>query len=249
VYAFGRIEPRFPSLSIEKEFAQATARAETIDLTDHETLGAVLSDKQNRYLVRQLCWVLNVDGVATYLLLPREESDLDLLIGSLRPRPLPSDVDVIVGVRGPTRSCNELTLPTVIFDQLYSFDLDTLVKSIQPPDETTATNFEAAAESLFMRVMHLAGNVGETDEHRAVNYLAIRYPAIYTMTAEAHARNLSFVGLKTRSSHRDSVRKIAEVIFAYRNRQTDITEKYFVRVDVTEEFPFLVTKLSSFYEM
>ena len=29
VYAIGRIEPRFPTLSAEKEFAQATGRAET----------------------------------------------------------------------------------------------------------------------------------------------------------------------------------------------------------------------------
>ena len=29
VYALGRIEPRFPRLSIEKEYAQATGRAET----------------------------------------------------------------------------------------------------------------------------------------------------------------------------------------------------------------------------
>lgn len=29
VYALGRITPRFPSLAVEKEFAQATGRAET----------------------------------------------------------------------------------------------------------------------------------------------------------------------------------------------------------------------------
>jgi hypothetical protein len=36
VYAIGRIEPRFPSLSVEKEFAQATARSETKGLTDRQ---------------------------------------------------------------------------------------------------------------------------------------------------------------------------------------------------------------------
>jgi hypothetical protein len=29
---------------------------------------------------------------------------------------------------------------------------------------------------------------------------------------------------------------------------TDVTEKFFVRVDVTEEFPFLVTKMSPYYD-
>jgi hypothetical protein len=32
------------------------------------------------------------------------------------------------------------------------------------------------------------------------------------------------------------------------NRNTDFTEKFFVRVDVTEEFPFLVTKLSPYFD-
>jgi hypothetical protein len=31
-------------------------------------------------------------------------------------------------------------------------------------------------------------------------------------------------------------------------RSTDVTEKFLVRVDVTEEFPFLVTKLSPYYD-
>nr|WP_211167669.1 hypothetical protein [Pseudanabaena yagii] len=31
-------------------------------------------------------------------------------------------------------------------------------------------------------------------------------------------------------------------------RNTDFTEEFFVRLDVTEEFPFLVTKLSPYYD-
>ena len=38
-------------------------------------------------------------------------------------------------------------------------------------------------------------------------------------------------------------RKVVEVIPYYTNHNPDVTEKFFVRVDVTEEFPFLVTKI------
>ena len=38
-----------------------------------------------------------------------------------------------------------------------------------------------------------------------------------------------------------------EAIFSYTNRNTDVVEKFLTRVDVTEEFPFLVTKLSPYY--
>src|SRR4051812_49304277 len=57
VYALGRIEPRFPSLAVEKEFAQATGRAATAGLTDRQAYQQVLAERSNRYLVRQLCWV------------------------------------------------------------------------------------------------------------------------------------------------------------------------------------------------
>jgi PatG C-terminal len=38
-----------------------------------------------------------------------------------------------------------------------------------------------------------------------------------------------------------------DVIFSYTNRNTDFTEKFFTRVDVTDEFPFLVTKILPYY--
>ena len=62
VYAIGRVEARFPNLSAEKEFAQATGRADTAGQTDQQTFSTVLSRRENRYLARQLCWVLTVQG-------------------------------------------------------------------------------------------------------------------------------------------------------------------------------------------
>ena len=76
----------------------------------------------------------------------------------------------------------------------------------------------------------------------------MRYQAIYANAADAFARNASLSAVDTRSSALSSTRKIVDVIFSYTNRNTDVTEKFFVRVDVTEEFPFLVTKLSPYYD-
>lgn len=58
----------------------------------------------------------------------------------------------------------------------------------------------------------------------------------------------SLAAVDVRPSPLNGVRRIVEVIFSYRNRQTDVIEKSFVRVDVTEEFPFLVTKMSPYYD-
>jgi hypothetical protein len=251
VYAIGRIEPRFPSLSAEKEFAQATGRAETVGLTDRQALQAVPSQRQNRYLVRQLCWVMAIEGLDTYILQPRDPADFDLLVEALRPAPRPTDIDVVIGLRGPIAPpelCNGLMVPIVLFNQIYSFDVDALIRSIPRPDKVTAKDFDAVAEELFDRLMQMADNAGATDEHRALNYLAVRYPAVYANAADAFGRNASLTAIEVRPSALSGVRRIVEVIFCFTNRQTDVTEKFFSRVDVTEEFPFLITKLSPYYD-
>ncbi|MEZ4737081.1 MAG: hypothetical protein R3E79_59135 [Caldilineaceae bacterium] len=50
VYAIGRIEARFPRLSVEKEFAQAIGRTDTAGQTDQEAFYHALSSRENRYL-------------------------------------------------------------------------------------------------------------------------------------------------------------------------------------------------------
>ena len=62
------------------------------------------------------------------------------------------------------------------------------------------------------------------------------------------ARDFSLAAVSARPSPLSGTRNIIDVIFAFTNRNTDFTEKFSVRVDVTEEFPFLVTKLSPYYE-
>ena len=251
VYALGRIEPRFPSPGIEKEFAQVVGRSDTTGLTDRQTLHTVLSNGENRYLARQLCWVFTVEGMDTYILTPRDSLDIDALLASLRPAPRPTDVDVVIGLRGPIAPpdmCNGLMLPIVRFDQLYSFDIDSLIKSIPRPTTSGAKDAGPAADEVFQRVMHVTGNTGATDEHRALNYLVVRYPALYAKTAEQFGQNSSLTAVEVRPSPLGGARKVVEVICSYTNRATDVTEKFFVRLDMTEEFPFLITKLSPYFD-
>lgn len=251
IYAIGRIEARFPNLAAEKEFAQAIARTDTAGKTDQQTFHAVLSRPENRYLARQVCWVLSIQGLETYLLLARDAADMFMLIESIRAEPNANDLDVVIGMRGaiaPPALCNGLMVPIVIFDQIYSFDQAALIKAIPKPDQTSAAHFAPSAEEIFNRVIQLTDNAGATDEHRALNYLAMRYPAIYARAFEAFASDFSLSGVDVRSAPLNGTRKLVDVVFAYTNRKTDFTEKVFVRVDVTEEFPFLVKKLTPFYD-
>jgi len=252
VYALGRIQPRFPSPALEKEYAQVLGRAaDTAGQTDPQAMQSTLSKRENRYLVRQLCWILTIEGIETYILQAHDPTDIDLFVDALRPSPRPTDVDIVVGVRGPIAPpllCNGLMVPIVMVDQIYSFDVDGLIKSIPRPEGVRENQFKPTAEELFFRILQLADNAGATDEHRALNYLAVRYSAIYAHATEMHGKNFSLSAVEVRPSRLSGTRKILDVIFSYTNRNTDVMEKYFVRVDVTEKFPFLVTRLSPFYE-
>ncbi len=255
VYVLGKITTRFPSLGIQKEFLQATGRAgkETVGLTDQKAFHKVLSDKKNRYLVRKLCWVLSIEGIDTYILQPRDISDFDALVEAIRPAPSPMDIDIVIGVKGPIappEMCNGLMIPVLAFDQTYSFDRNSFVEALKEkrPELIPKEEFTRAAEELLDRIMQMADNAGATDEHRALNYLAVRYDAIYAKAAEMHGKNFSMTRIEVGYSRLSGTRKIVAPIFSYTHRETDVIEKYFVRVDVTEEFPFLVTKLSPYYD-
>ncbi len=251
VYAVGRLKACFPSLSVEKEFAQATGRAETAGQTDQETFHKVLHKPENRYLARQICWVLMIQGVETYIVHPRDPRDYDRLVEAIRPRPSPMDMDVVIGTRGPIappEHCNGLMVPIVFFDQVYSFDRDSLIKAIPRPKEMKEAHFEAAAGEVLDRILQMTDNAGATDEDRAGNYLIVRYKGVFDKAAEQFARDFALTGVEMRPSPLSGTRNLVDVIFAYTNRNSDFTEKCSVRVDVTGVFPFLVSKLSPYYD-
>ena len=252
VYALGQIETRFPRPSVEKEVAQATGRAETAGQTDRQAFQHILSQRENRYLARQLCWVLTVQGLETYILQPRDPADLDLLIEALRgpPDPVPW-ISTVIGLRGPVAPpnyCNGLMVPIVAFDQIYTFSKDALIEAIPRPEGIPAARFGPAARELFETIMQMTDNAGATDENRALNYLSVRYPAIYARAAEAFAGNLGLTGVDVQPSSLTGIRNVVEVIFSFTHRTTGVIEKSFVRVDVTDEFPYLVTKMSPYYD-
>jgi hypothetical protein len=193
---------------------------------------------------------MSIGSLETYVLFPRDPADFELLIDSLRSTPRPTDLDLVIGLKGPIAKqemCNGLLIPTLFFDQIYSFDRQFLIQSI-PRSQKRPKEFDAAAEELFDRLMQITDNAGTTDDHRALNYLAVRYPAIYALVAEQYTRNGSLSNVEVRTSPLTGSRRVVDVIFSFTNRSTDVVEKFSVRVDVTDEFPFLISKIGPYYD-
>ena len=68
----------------------------------------------------------------------------------------------------------------------------------------------------------------------------MRYPRIYERAAEQFAASSSLTAVEVLPSRLSGVRRIVNVVFTYTDRSSGVQEKFAVKVDVTEEFPFLV---------
>lgn len=254
VYGIGKVVYRFPNKALEMELAQAIGRkaeGETKSLTNTEVGYKILTDPSNRYIARQICYVLNIENLETYLLVQSDPLDIDRLTQAVRPAPGLGDIDVIIGRRGPIappEMCNGLMLPIVMVDQIYSFDRDALIKAIPKRKGTSDDQFKKTGDGLFNHILQIADNAGATDEHRALNYLAVRYDEIYHRTQLMQNENYSFTGVEVRPSRLSGARKIVDTILSYENRTNRATQKWYARVDVTEEFPFLVSPMQEYFE-
>jgi hypothetical protein len=194
---------------------------------------------------------LTIEGLETYILVPSDPLDIDSLAEAIRPNPGVEDINVIIGRRGPIaprEMCNGLMLPIVIVDQIYSFDRDTLMKSIRKQKGTKEDQFRKTSDAIFNYIIQIADNAGEIDEHRALNYLAVRYDEIYHRTQLLQDENYSFTGIEVRQSRLSGVEKIVDVVFSYENRTNRAVQKWFCRVGVSGEFPYLVSPMQEYFE-
>ena len=255
IYAIGKVVARFPNRSIELELAQAIGRRsaeEMKGLANEEVLYRTLTDPNNRYIARQICYVLTIEGLETYLLVPTDPLDINRLAQVIKPVPGDlRDIDVIIGRRGPIASpemCNGLMIPIIYVDQIYSFNKDDLIKAIPKRKGENEEQIKNTSNALFNHIVQIADNAGATDEHRAINYLSVRYDEIYHRTQSMQDENYSLTAIDVRLSRLSGTRKIVDVIFTYENRTNRAIQQWFTRVDVTEEFPFLVSPMQQYFE-
>jgi hypothetical protein len=185
-----------------------------------------------RYIARQLRWRLTIEDIPVFVLTPRDPSDLDELIDALgRPKypeperrsgrraatrsaaiepPHPQDLEVVVGVT-PDRTA-------VLVDHIFTIGPAHL------------------APGGLAHFAQLSDNKGLTDAERAQNFLIARYmPPL----GQEEGFELSGVSVVPSRLGADTDR-IVRVIYTFTHPTTGVEKKFFVRVDVTHEFPIIV---------
>jgi len=283
VYAVGLLSTQFPDLGVEKEFVQLAGGVSGRDIFERALLHRVLSDPDNLYLARHLCWVFTTQHQDAFTILPRDDAEVSRLVELMEPEQSDDIMHVLIGritpAVPPGSPCMASGLPAVVADQLHAFTMSQFAQALAAaprPDEPEVDSevsgdaraddeaeaemassphkptydqqaFRTAVREVLMRLTRRTNNRGLSDEHRALNYLALRYPAVYHAVLDAYQRGKILVDVSARHGHSSNQRLVA-VTLTFRHSRTDIVERYRCLVNVTWEFPFLESRLELSYE-
>ncbi len=247
VYALGRLEARFPSIGVEREFTQRVA---SMGGDPAAPRGARLRSglEGNLHLARRMCYLLMVGGAPAYVVSPAGSYLLPAVLEAVERIGQEGSWCLVIGRRGPMSSpgsCGGVTAPVVVCDQLYAFTEDEWGASLERQLEPVFTakrvvrkDFGALSRNLFHEFVQSTENIGASDAHRAVNYLLMQHPGLFLAAAERAGRQ-RLDRIETRSIHGLGLRRLVGVIASFVDPTTGVPERLFTRVDVTEEWPFV----------
>lgn len=262
IYAIGKILVKYPNTSVEKELMMAAKELGVEGKTEEEIQYEVLSNPKFRYLRRMICWVMKIDGVETYIVVPRDIQDFDLLLETIAPKrnDLGLLFDVIVGNKGPIappEMCNNRLLPIAIYDQVYSFDLAEFIEPLTAiyrerglgKEKFDEKSFTKVVADLFDRILQATENEGATDAARSVNFLLMRDRDIFDTVVDMNESGNRLSSIDVRPSRLSGIgRNLVDVIFTFTNINTNVISQFYVCVDISGEFPFIVTPMRAFFE-
>jgi hypothetical protein len=241
VVAVGAVTCAFPSLSVEKEFAQLLGQKDFKGFTDRQTMYSVLSKPENRYLARRMCFLFTPYGAGAspaYVLSPEEQDGIELLVDTLKRPPSSTEFDVVRGqVIGiaPPALCNAQQLPILSFYQLYSFGLDDFLGALPLPNNMKKEEFKAVSDELFHRALYLASNAsGPT---LGLSYAILSYAGLYRLVAEKYQQGYSLADIDVKPSR--ATPGSADIWLKFVERQTGFSETYSFTVNYSGPFAFL----------
>lgn len=249
IYALGKIDVRFPSLGIEREFQQREVQLpphKGQPLKRTERIRLVLEN--NHHLGSRVCYLFTIGGLPAYILTPPTWSLRESVLQAIERSVDPDYWCVLIGRRAaassPT-SCGGILAPVVACDQLYSFSFQEWQASLSARLKPALTArkidpdaFNQLARDIFERVVTSVENIGVTDAHRALNYLLMQHPGPFLAVAE-RAKTQTLDRVETREIQGLGARRVVAIILTFLDLTTGVPERLFCRVDVTEEWPFI----------
>lgn len=251
LYAIGRLEARFPSLGIEREFQQRLAGLPAAEASGAKRIVMRRVLEANPYLAARMCYVLMVSGYPGYIVSPAGAYLRESLFSAIS---VQDNWCAVIGKVGPMAgagTCQGVMAPLALADQIYSFSLAEWQTSLRARLEKTlesrkieVSTFETTAQELFARIVESTENLGVTDPHRALNFALMQHPGIFLAAAERVGRQV-LERIETRQIRGPGPRRVVAIILTFLDIATGVPERLFCRIDVTEEWPFVAGEAGS----
>ncbi|WCN09889.1 hypothetical protein [Marinomonas mediterranea] len=256
VYVVGSVNAYFPNLGVEKEFYQAclltgvdVSSLENINdevslarLNQSDSLSATLhqgfSKPENAYVAREMSWVFsNVDSNEVYRIFAESDESLMQLVAALGAK---HESIIMIG---------QLTgNGHVLLSNLIP------IKSTPVRASLGAKSGDTEMLALAEEILSLNANNGLSNQERALNYLLYNNTKIYTESydfcykANASGPNPSgyqLVSVDLLLSWSGD-RLVSKVVFNYQGINTGAKQSWYSTVDVTGEYPFMLTDWKRF---
>lgn len=249
MYAVGRLRAEFPDDGVAQEFAQLTG-VDSRALVQAGDLKEALSRPKSRYLAYHVCWVFGGPGGGDICTVhPRDSHDIDELLDLLGGD---DHVEALVGAPASpalVSACTAPGLAAVTADQVLRFTMDEFVAELPAPGAAkgAADRYRQVVRDLFAQFTQRAGNLGTSDEHRALNFLALRYRPLYQLAFRVVGEGKALVGVDPRRTTAGG-RRLVAVRLVFRDTKSHLVERYHCTVDVTDLFPFLTSSLSQTFD-
>jgi subtilase family protein/cyclic patellamide precursor peptide PatG len=206
---------------------------------------------ETRYIARQFCWILRVEGEPAYYLTLRDMEDFDGLVDCLG---APAHEDLCLFVGSSSLQLVEISqgikAPVLAVDQVQRLKMTDMRGKFKKGQRKAPPDPDKFYDELYRRLFQSADNFGHTDEWRALNFLASgKYPKLFELCcALAHDEyNLTAFPVLTSRLSAWGNKRIVDAIFTFSNKGADV-QKYFVRIDVTHLFPILATKYAEYID-
>ena len=246
-YTIGRLDVRFPSLGIEREYQQRErAMADLPQHPRNARIRAVL--EQNPHLATRIGWIFSIGGNPAFALSPASAGLKERFFTALSHSHENDHFSVAIGRVGPfvnPATYGGLLLPLLQVDQLYpttqgewSASLSHMARGALDLRKIDADLFHTISHGIFRDVTGMPENLGVSDGHRALNYLLVQHPGMFLAAAERQNHQLDRI--ETRVLQAVAGRRHVAVILTFLDRTTGVPERVFCTVDVTEEWPFVI---------
>jgi len=268
VNAIGRIDYAYRP-DVELEVLQARiAEGIPSDVTDREGLHRLLSgDLKNQYfyLASEVCWLLKIANMPSYILIPADPRFYDLFVASLayppgRPFDLITNqpvIDNIVGEKGPIGKCNSLPLPLLKVDKARTILLEDVRKNVTYIADKafksgmgfTQDEYRDSVMSVVNKMIEIVSeNEGASDGQRAIAALVFGSASLPTEVAIIQRKEgVILENVIASPTKMIGNSKIVTVVITFKSKDVGYhISQYAIAVDVTNKFPFMVSPFKEY---